>query len=149
MNPCFVHSLDRETWTGNFASRRDALAAGLKAARVQNDSVGSVYVAQQVQPSAHAFGHAQMLLAEMNRRATEDLGTAAEGFVRNVPEKLVNELNAELEKVVLAWIDRHHLTLNAVEVEAISEHPVPATANVRQDRLDEVDDALGNEAPAV
>jgi hypothetical protein len=150
MNPCFVYSLDRETWLGAYPARQEAVAAGFRMARMQPDGgVGTVYVGQQVTPNLHAYGHAQHIVHEMALRVRDQMGEAADGFLDNVTPAQIDELNREIEKVVLDWLERHELMPKAREVEAISEHPLPMPHEVRQERLDEVDDAIGDEIPVV
>ncbi len=130
MNPVFVYSFDRETFSGRFATRREAINAALAAAAADANQISTIYVGQQVTPNPRAFGHARTIVDTMSRRVRDDAGEAGEKFLRKVPEKLVNELDSALEQTITAWLEFHNL-MPAAKVESISEHAVPLPASVR------------------
>jgi hypothetical protein len=137
MTPTFVYSFDRESFMGRYASRSEALAAALKHACSYPSPITTVYVGQQLLPNPHAFGHARTLIDEMSGQVRDEVGDAADGYLRRVPDGMVTELDGELEKVVLNWLERHDLLPTFASVEAISEHPVPMQSSAG---LDEGDD---------
>jgi hypothetical protein len=125
MNPEFVYSFDRESWTGSYGSRKQAAEAGMAAAARHPDSIGSIYVGQKVVPNPRAFGHARQVLDNMIRRVRDDAGDSADDFLRSVTDQQVIELDGKLEQTVVQWLDANDLTPKFYHVEAISEHSVP------------------------
>jgi hypothetical protein len=125
MNPTFVYSFDRETWTGEFASRQLAAAEGIRRARQHPDSISSIFVGQKIIPSPRAYGCARQVIDDMARRVRDDNGDLADDFLRGVTEQQVMDLDGALEKAVVAWLERHDLVPRFYRVESISEHPVP------------------------
>ena len=133
MNPTFVYSLDRETWTGAFPTRNAAAADAIRAARQHPDSIASVFVGQKVVPSPRAYGHARQIIECMRRRVREDNGDMADDFLREVGERQIMDLDGAVEQAIVAWLERNELVPQSFfHVEAISEHPVPiATFQIR------------------
>lgn len=134
MNPTFLYSLDRETWTGAFPNRQAAVAEGIRAARHHPDSISTVYVGQKVVPSPRAYGHARQVIDTMRRRVREDNGDMADDFLSDLTEQQVMNLDGVLEQAIVSWLERHELlSPSFYNVEAISEHPVPvATFHVHR-----------------
>jgi hypothetical protein len=129
MGPTFVYSFDRESFTGRYATRADALAAALKHALAYPNPINTVYVGQQVQPKPHTYGHARAVIDAMRRRVRDEVGDAADSYLRKLPDAQVADLDREMEKTTLAWLERHDLMPNFPQVDAISEHPVPVSAS--------------------
>lgn len=133
MNPTFVYSLDRETWTGAFPTRNAAVTDAIRAARQHPDSIATVFVGQKVVPSPRAYGHARQIIECMRRRVREDNGDMADDFLRDVTEQQIMNLDSAVEQAIVGWLERNELVPQSFfHVEAISEHPVPiATFQVR------------------
>lgn len=125
MNPIFVYSFDRETFTGKYATRSEALAAALKRADGYPSPITTVYVGQRLSPNPRAFGHARAVIDRMIARVTEDIGDEADTFLRGLSDDLVTELDSALEKGIVQWLEKHKLTPRSTKVDAITEHPVP------------------------
>lgn len=125
MNPTFVFSLDRETWLGEFPSRQTAAAEGIRKAQAHPDSISTVYVGQKITPAPRANGNARMVVDTVARKMRDDAGDIADDFLRGVSEQQVMELDGQIEKALLAWLEKNDLAPHFYFVEAISEHPVP------------------------
>jgi hypothetical protein len=60
----------------------------------------------------------------MAARAREEAGDAANTYLADLTAAQINELDAELEKSILAWLNKNQLTPSFFRVEAIGEYPV-------------------------
>ena len=121
----YAYSLNGENYTGTFAARDEALAAGVHAARESLDPPQTIYVARRVEADPHASGHARTVLREMAWQAHDEVGASAANYLHKLNDDQINELDLALEKVVLEWLRRNDLLPSYFKVEAISEHPVP------------------------
>ena len=120
----YSFSLDRAVWTGVFASRAEALEAGLAHAREVDSPPETVYVGQRITPNDRAYGHAREIIHTMRRRVSEDNGELAETFLRQVSDKQVAELDNILEATIRRWLAQQNLAPLWVRIEAVSEHRV-------------------------
>jgi hypothetical protein len=123
--PQFVYSLNAENWTGTFSSRDAALAAAIQKCSGAADPPGTVFVAEISSGEALADHLGRVLVLEMRSRATARGIEGASRHLKNVSTVQLQELDAELEKVVVSWLQKNHLLPEAMKVEAISEHAVP------------------------
>jgi hypothetical protein len=121
----YAYSLNGENYTGTFAARDEALAAGIDAARESLDPPQTIFVARRVEADPHASGHARTVLREMAWQAHDEVGASATSYLHKLSDDQVNELDLAIEKVVLEWLRRNELLPTYFKVEAISEHPVP------------------------
>ena len=124
----FAYSLNGENYTGAFASREEALAAALAAAR---DPMGlslspqSVFVARRAEADPHTSGHAKTILREMAWQAHDEVGAPARSYLTQLTDEQVRSLDGAIENVLLDWLRKNELLPTYFKVEAISEHPVP------------------------
>lgn len=123
--PQFVYSLNAENWTGTFCTRDAALAAAIQKCSGAADPPGTVFVAEISSNEALADHLGRVLIQEMRARATARGIDGANRHLKNVSTAQLADLDAQLEKVVVPWLQRNHLLPEAMKVEAISEHAVP------------------------
>ena len=123
--PQFVYSLNGENWRGTFTSRDAALAAAIQKCSGAADPPGTVFVAEISSNEALANHLGRVLVQEMRGRATIRGIEGASRHLKNVSTAQLEDLNAQLEKVVVPWLQKNHLLPEAMKVEAISEHAVP------------------------
>jgi hypothetical protein len=123
----FAYSLNGENYVGTFATREDALRAGIDAAHdpVQVIEAQTVFVARRVEADPHAAGHARTILREMAWQAHDEVGAPAVNYLRQLSDAQISELDGDIEKVLIDWLKRHDLMPTYYRVEGISEHPVP------------------------
>src|SRR5688500_1909140 len=121
----YAYSLNGENYTGTFATREEALAAGIEAARESLDPPQTIFVARRVEADPHATGHARTVLRELAWQAHDEVGASAANYLHKLSDDQVNELDLAIEKVVLEWLRRNELLPTYFKVEGISEHPVP------------------------
>lgn len=120
----YAYSFDRETFTGQFATRSEALNEGIAKARQLSDPPSEIYVALKISGDPQAVGHAQSVLQKMFDRARAASDNAAR-YLQDVSEQSEAELDAMLEQTILAWLKKHDRMPSFYTVEAISEHPLP------------------------
>ncbi len=129
----YSFSLDRGVWAGTFASRDQALEAGLAHAREVDTPPETIFVGQRIAPNDRAYGHAAEIIRTMRRRVAEDNGDLAEAFLRSVSDRQIADLDNALEITIKQWLSKTKLAPSWVRIEAVSEHPVKARASaVRQ-----------------
>jgi hypothetical protein len=123
----FAYSLNGENYTGDFASRDQALAAALDAARdpLNLAQPQSVFVGRRVEPDPHTAGHAKTILRAMAWQAHDDVGSPAANYLNQLSDDQVAELDGAVEQILQDWLRRHDLLPKYFKVEGISEHPVP------------------------
>jgi type II secretory pathway component PulM len=126
----YAFSFDRETFTGQFASRAEALNHAIAQARQMSDPPSEIYVALKISGDPQASGQAQSVMQRMSDRARAASGNAAR-YLQDVPEQSEAELDAMLEQTILTWLKKHDQMPTFYTVEAISEHPLPTVSNHR------------------
>lgn len=122
MSNRFSYSFDRESFTGRFETREQAVAAGMKAAAARPDPVEAVYVARSVPVDPQADGHAERVVEWMRVRMLDRTGDGS--YLANVDEHQLADLDASIEHAIVEWLKRHGLE-PACRYTAISEHPLP------------------------
>jgi hypothetical protein len=124
----YAYSMNGEDYVGSFTAREAAEAAALEAARRSAEPPVTVFVGRIVAAVPATSGHAREVLSHMR-------------YLANLSAAQVEELDCELEKTIVSWLNKHELMPQCFRVEAISEHPVPATPeNHVLPRADEVHD---------
>jgi hypothetical protein len=121
----YAFSFDRETFTGQFATRSEALNEGISRARQLSESPTEIYVGLKISGDPQASGLAQFVLQRMSDRSRAASDSAAR-YLQGVGEQAEAELDAALEQTILAWLKKHDRMPTFYTVEAISEHPMPA-----------------------
>lgn len=135
----FAYSLNGENYTGAFAARDLALAAGMQAARdpMNTAQPQTIYVGRRVEADPHAAGHAKTLLREMAWQAHDEVGAPASNYLNHLPDETIRDLDLALEKVLYDWLRTHDLLPTYFKVEGISEHPVPPLQSMNGGRSNE------------
>jgi hypothetical protein len=131
----YGYSFDRDRFIGEFATREQALDAGLKAAQARSAIVEAVYVGKRVAVDPQADHHAEEIAQSMRRRMQSKVGDGT--FLAGANEHVLADLDAALCRVIVAWLERHGL-MPAARVTSISEHPLPAVRAHAPSRNDEV-----------
>lgn len=131
----YAFSFDRETFEGKFATREQAVEAGLKAAQARTDVIAAVFVGKRVAPDPQAEGHAEDVARSMRRRMLARTGDAT--YLAGANEHTLADLDATLAKCIVEWLRRHDLK-PAAKFLAISEHPLPTVHAHGPSRSDEV-----------
>ena len=147
MLPQFSYSFDRESFTGSFASRNQALAAALEHAKKLGDGVSTVYVAVRVPGDPQASDHAEPVLKCMARRAHQHAGDAAQGYLKRVNDQQEAELDDALRDAIMSWLTKHDLGPTFYEIKSVSEHQIPTTRQVQCGSSDEVHELGVSEYP--
>jgi hypothetical protein len=123
----YAYSLNGENYSGSFATREEALAAALDAARDPMNVIQpqTVFVARRVEADPHAAGHAKSVLREMAWQAHDEVGAPASNYLRQLRDDQTQELDLAIEKVLYEWLRKHDLLPDYFTVAGISEHAVP------------------------
>src|SRR5437762_13730027 len=106
----YAYSLDRETFTGVFNSRREAFAAGRIAAERLHSQVTEVYVGQRVAGDSQADLHAWEVIKSMRDRARAAVGDEAAGYMARVTAEQAKDLDGALETVINRWLANYKLS---------------------------------------
>jgi len=147
MLPQFAYSFDRESFTGSYPSRNQALAAALEHARQLGDGLSTVYVAVRVPGDPQASGHAEHVIKCMARRARHGAGDAAEGYLKRINDQQEAELDDALRDAITAWLTKHELLPTFYEIKSVSEHQLPVSKQVQCGSSDEVHELGVSEYP--
>jgi hypothetical protein len=127
----YAFSLNGEHYRGSFASREEAVAEALDAARRAADVPQTVFVGRRVPGDSKASGHARAVLSHMAARAREQFGEAASGYLANLDKTQIESLDEMLQTVVLGWLEHNDLKPTFFKIEAIGEYRVPVSCTVR------------------
>lgn len=119
----YVYSMNGENWVGNFETREGALEAAIAKCSGAIDPPGTVFVAEVASGEELATGLGKIVIDEMRARARGTEGGAQ--FLRGLAASQVRDLDGQLEKTVIGWLQKHNLRSQSMKVEAISEHAVP------------------------
>ena len=122
---CF--SFDRETFAGDFESRRAALETSFARARHMPDTPGTVYIGQRAPIDPGASGHAEPVIDRMRRLVFEAVGEPGSDYLARVGEHEQAELDDALAKAIRQWLTAHDLLPHSARVTAISEHSLPTS----------------------
>src|SRR3954452_10925490 len=93
----YAYSLDRESYTGVFATRDEAVRAGCAAAERLHSQVTEVYVGQRVAGDPQADLHAWEVVKSMRERARTASGDDAMGYLSHVTSEQARDLDGALE----------------------------------------------------
>ena len=142
MKGTYAYSLDRESFTGIFNSRREAYEAGCATAERLHSQVTEIYVGQRVAGDPQADLHAWEVIKSMRTRARAAAGDDSTGYRAHVTADRARDLDGALEAVVLRWLANHKLGPAFQRIEAVSEHPINCLsyAGFGQTKRDEVED---------
>lgn len=121
----YAYSYDREDYTGSYATPEEALAAAVNHLEGLASPPTEIFVGQLVDSDPQAHDHARTLIHNMANRAHVDYGDPAARYLKNVPPRLVQELDDALAQTILAWLHKHNLMPTFVQVKGIREYPVP------------------------
>jgi hypothetical protein len=124
MSP-YAYSLNGEDYQGSFATREAAAEAGIAAARLFSEPPTTVFVGRLIPCDSGARGHARAVLSQLVSRHREGANDIDPGYLTHLSNAPVDELDGELERTILAWLDKHQLTPSLLRVVAVSEHPLP------------------------
>jgi hypothetical protein len=119
--PQYAFSFNRENWSGAFKSRDEALAAGIQKSSGATDLPEAVFVGEIVGGDACADHLAKVVINELRDRGRQSESTA--GWLRQVSPEQKAELDQQLERLLVTWLQKHSLLPQAMKVDAISEHP--------------------------
>src|SRR5687767_314823 len=141
----FAYSFDREDYTGAYDTAEQALAAAVERSEGLSSPPTEIFVGQLVESDPQAHDHAQTLLHNMSNRAHVDFGEPARRYLKNIPGKLVRELDDALAQTLLAWLKKHNLMPTFVQVKGIREYPVPLSlADIRHTATEREVHEIGN-----
>lgn len=128
----FVHSFDRESFSGLAETRQDALQEALAKLPDLDTSPDTIYIGKRVLLDPGSSGLAELVLGAMRRRVREESGLESAGndYLRNVNEHQLAELDDQIDRVIQSWLNKHGLSPTSSKVVAISEHPVPLSKMV-------------------
>lgn len=131
----YGYSFDRERFVGEFATREQAVDAGLRAAQARNVNVDAVFVGKRVPLDPQADHHADDVARSMRRRMQARTGDS--GYLAGANEHVLADLDSAITKTICEWLKRHDL-VPAARVASISEHAIPAVRAHAPDRSNEV-----------
>ena len=131
----YAYSVDRETFRGDFATREQALEAGLRSTAARSGMVAAVFVGRRVPVDPQADHHAEEIVRSMKRRMLSKTGDAS--YLAGANEHVLADLDAALARTIVGWLTKHDLA-PAARVSSISEHPLPAVRAHAPGRHDEV-----------
>ena len=129
MKGTYAYSLDRESFSGIFNTRKEAFEAGCLAADRMHAQVTEIYVGQRVAGDPQANLHAWEVIKSMRERAHEAAGDDADSYLANVTEDQARDLDGALEATLQRWLANYKLSPTFHRIEAISEHPLPSVAH--------------------
>ena len=129
MKGTYAYSLDRESYTGVFGTRDEAVTAGCAAAERLHSQVTEVYVGQRVAGDPQADLHAWEIVKSMRERARTAAGDDAMGYLAHVTSEQARDLDGALEATILRWLANYKLGPQFQRIEAVSEHPISCVAH--------------------
>ena len=120
----YAFSLNGENWSGAFDTRDAALKAAIQKCLNAADPPGTVYVGEISPEGIHADRLGKRVIDEMRSRANNAEGSR---HLHSITAAQLTELDAAIERVVIAWLQKHEFTPQSLRMEAVSEHltPVP------------------------
>src|SRR5687768_7696204 len=96
----YAYSLDRESFTGIYSTRQEAVAAGCAAAESLHTQVTEIYVGQRVGGDAQTNLHGWEVIKSMRQRARAAAGDEAASYLANITEDQVRDLDGALEATI-------------------------------------------------
>jgi hypothetical protein len=130
MTQTYAYSLNGEHYRGPFATREEAVAQAIEAARRAEDSPRTVFVGRMHPADPKSGGHARAVLSHMAARAREEFGDSASEYLTNLSKPQIENLDEALERVIRGWLNQQDLMPKFFKLDAIGEYPVPATPEV-------------------
>ena len=121
----YAYSLNGENWTGTFANRDAALAAAIQKCSGAADPPGTVFVAEIAAGETLADHLGRAVIQEVKGRAVGRGIEGASRYLREVSRGQLDDLDNQLEKVVMGWLQKNRFVPDSTKVEGISEHSVP------------------------
>ena len=142
----YVYSFDREEYSSASDTREDALRKAFKKANELAGSPTTVFIGQLVPADPQAKGHAREIVKSMRERARKDLRPDDGKYLQKVSAAQLADLDAQIEKTILGWLESNKLQPKVYKVTKVTEHPIPLSSQttIDPDGDDEVSD-LGNE----
>jgi hypothetical protein len=140
----FAFSFDRETFDGRFATRAEALSAGLARAAGLAD-VLCVHVGEVIDADPQTTDHADLVLKRMHDRAQQVYGDTAAGYCRKVNDQEAALLDDMLAATIDAWLKKTDRQPTFCRFTAVSEHPIPPTSRYSEGELPREVSQLGEE----
>lgn len=123
--PQYAFSLNGENWSGAFDTRDAALGAAIQKCSGAADPPGTVFVAEIVAGEAFADRLASVLIKEMRTRARSRGVEGAARWLRELSAAQLTELDGQIERTLVGWLQKNQLMPQSFKVEAISEHSTP------------------------
>jgi hypothetical protein len=139
----YVYSINGEDYFGAYETRSAAESAAIRAAQRLPDPPSSVFVARSTLPDPRVHGFARPILSRLIAR--EAAAGSTDGYLSNVTESELQNLDVALEAAILGWLARHDRAPSLYRIEAVSEIPLPPQHEHPVTVVDEVYD-LGVEA---
>ena len=121
----YAYSYNGEDYTGSFATPEEAVAEAARRSEGLSSPPTEIYVGVIVHADPQTTDHAEHIVESMNRRAHVDYGDAASRYLLNISKEQVAELDRDIAKTILAWLERNKLMPTFVKVQGIQQYPVP------------------------
>jgi hypothetical protein len=123
--PQYAFSLNGENWSGAFDTRDAALRAAIQKCSGAVDPPGTVYVAEIAAGEAYADRLGAVAVKEMRSRARSRGVEGLARWLRDLSATQLVELDAQIERTIVAWLAKNDVMPQSSKVGAISEHSVP------------------------
>lgn len=127
----FSYSFDRDTYHGQYATRAEALAAGLKHLADEKMQGETVFVGKRIPFELGLDDLAENVLKLLQKRLRSEAAESTEPLL-HVNEHQLADLDSRLQQAVKDWLVVDQLLPSGGKVTAISEH---ATASSASDAL--------------
>lgn len=121
----WLTSTDEERWShGEEYPSREAAIAGV-AEELELDPGDIFYVGRKVEVALRVRGLAQDAIERLGESAMDHVGGELSEGWPDATEAQEQELQSELERAVVAWVDRHGLRPGFYALDDVSAHVVP------------------------
>lgn len=127
MSGTFCYSFDRDTYHGQFHTRADALAAGLRHLTDEKMDGETIFVGKRVPFDLGLQDLAETTLKHMQHRLRAESADATEPLL-HVNEHQLADLDGRLQRAVSDWLIAEDLAPSGGKVTAISEHATTSSA---------------------
>ena len=136
--PQYAFSLNGENWSGAFETRERALAAAVQKCSGASDPPGTVFVAEIMGGEVFGDHLGKVIIAEMQSRARG----IEDRYLQEITSRQIKDLDSQIERLVVGWLQDNRIMPQAFKVEAISEHliPMPHRGLEQSNHLQEVRD---------
>lgn len=112
----FGYSTDEENFTGFYDTREAAASEGFSA----NEDLDVIWTGQCVVPER--IVDADSLIDQIAVRTTDEAGDWADGYLNNVPEEAIKDLQEELQDLWDRWEEKHGLKPQWFNVVRVQNH---------------------------